>query len=112
MMSAERRCSDNSKLVRVRVDGSTNRLTTVLPRRAGTFDGAFADGFERPGRVEHGGDFVRRQRFDVEQVFALPGHSSARMLPISAVSATNYFRSKITASCPVNSSIPRARAVG
>ena len=37
MMSAERRCSDSSKLVRVRVDGSINRLMTVLPRRAGTF---------------------------------------------------------------------------
>src|ERR1017187_1757765 len=37
MMSAERRCSESSKLVRVRVEGSTNRLTTVLPRRAGTF---------------------------------------------------------------------------
>ena len=37
MISAERRCSASSKLIRVRVEGSTNRLTTVLPRRAGTF---------------------------------------------------------------------------
>jgi len=37
MMSAERRCSESSKLMRVRVEGSTKRLMTVLPRRAGTF---------------------------------------------------------------------------
>src|SRR6266404_6210059 len=37
IISAERRCSQSSKLIRVRVDGSTNRLMTVLPRNAGTF---------------------------------------------------------------------------
>src|SRR5438445_6191324 len=37
MISAESRCSDSSKLIRVRVEGSTKRLTTVLPRSAGTF---------------------------------------------------------------------------
>src|SRR5438445_7480552 len=37
IISAERRCSQSSKLIRVRVDGSTNRLMTVLPRKAGTF---------------------------------------------------------------------------
>ena len=37
MMSAESRCSESSKLVRVRVEGSTKRFTTVLPRSAGTF---------------------------------------------------------------------------
>ena len=36
-MSAESRCAASSKLMRVRVDGSTNKLTTVLPRSAGTF---------------------------------------------------------------------------
>src|SRR5471030_2117878 len=36
-MSAVNRCAASSKLMRVRVDGSMNRLTTVLPRRAGTF---------------------------------------------------------------------------
>src|ERR1035441_10165011 len=35
--SAESRCSESSKLVRVRVEGSINRFTTVLPRKAGTF---------------------------------------------------------------------------
>ena len=35
--SALRRRAANSKLMRVRVLGSTNRLTTVLPRNAGTF---------------------------------------------------------------------------
>ena len=37
MTSADNRCSASSKLMRVRVDGSTNRLITVLPRSAGTF---------------------------------------------------------------------------
>src|SRR5208283_4808073 len=37
MMSADRRCSESSKLMRVRVEGSMKRLTTVLPRSAGTF---------------------------------------------------------------------------
>ena len=37
MMSALNRMAASSKLVRVRVDGSTNKLTTVLPRNAGTF---------------------------------------------------------------------------
>src|SRR5271156_6544187 len=36
-MSAVNRCAASSKLMRVRVDGSMNRLTTVLPRNAGTF---------------------------------------------------------------------------
>ena len=37
MTSAVRRWAASSKLMRVRVEGSTKRLTTVLPRRAGTF---------------------------------------------------------------------------
>ena len=37
MTSAVSRRAASSKLIRVRVDGSMNRLTTVLPRRAGTF---------------------------------------------------------------------------
>src|SRR5450631_659306 len=36
-MSAVNRCAASSKLMRVRVDGSMKRLTTVLPRNAGTF---------------------------------------------------------------------------
>ena len=35
--SALRRSAANSKLMRVRVLGSTNKFTTVLPRSAGTF---------------------------------------------------------------------------
>ncbi len=35
--SAESRLAAISKLVRVRVDGSRNKLITVLPRRVGTF---------------------------------------------------------------------------
>ena len=37
MTSALNRLAANSKEVRVRVLGSKNKLTTVLPRRAGTF---------------------------------------------------------------------------
>src|SRR5207302_4687180 len=29
------------------------------------FYGSFADGFKRPRRVEHGGDFIGAERFDV-----------------------------------------------
>ena len=35
--SALNRCAASSKLIRVRVEGSIKRLTTVLPRKAGTF---------------------------------------------------------------------------
>src|SRR6266851_1309334 len=37
MTSAERRLAAISKVVRVRVDGSKNRLNTLLPRNSGTF---------------------------------------------------------------------------
>ena len=37
MTSALSRIAASSKLMRVRVDGSTNRFTTVRPLRAGTF---------------------------------------------------------------------------
>src|SRR3982751_5056486 len=37
MTSAERRLAAISKVVRVRVEGSKNRLKTLLPRRSGTF---------------------------------------------------------------------------
>src|SRR3954469_14383754 len=37
MTSAERRLAAISKVVRVRVEGSKNRLNTLLPRRIGTF---------------------------------------------------------------------------
>ena len=43
--------------MRVRVDGSMKRLTTVLPRKRRDFlDGAFADGFERARGIEHDRD--------------------------------------------------------
>ena len=62
MMSAESRCSESSKLVRVRVDGSTKRLTTVLPRkRRHLLDGALAHCLEGAGRVQHGEDFLDRE---------------------------------------------------
>src|SRR2546421_820892 len=37
MTSADRRLAAISKVVRVRVEGSKNRLKTLLPRRSGTF---------------------------------------------------------------------------
>ena len=37
MTSALNRIAASSKLIRVRVEGSMKRLTTVLPRSAGTF---------------------------------------------------------------------------
>src|ERR1017187_8024581 len=37
-------------------------------------DGALADRFESAGGVEHGDDFLNREGFDVEQMFALPAH--------------------------------------
>ena len=40
-------------------------------------DGALADGFEGAGGVEHRDDFLRREGFDVEQMFALPAHCSS-----------------------------------
>src|ERR1035441_5214848 len=36
-------------------------------QRRNFFDGAFANRLERPRRVEDGDNFVRRERFDVEQ---------------------------------------------
>src|SRR5208283_5987964 len=38
------------------------------------FDGAFADRLEGAGGVEHGGDFLNGEGFDVEQMFAMPAH--------------------------------------
>ena len=38
------------------------------------FDGALADGLEGAGGVEHGHDFLGGEGFDVEQMFAVPGH--------------------------------------
>jgi len=73
-MSAVKRCAASSKLMRVRVDGSMKRLTTVCRAARDFLDGAFADGFERLRRVEHGDDFISRERFDVEQMFFGPGH--------------------------------------
>ncbi len=37
-------------------------------------DGALADRLEGARGIEHGGDFLNRERFDVEQMFAIPAH--------------------------------------
>ena len=59
-VSALRRFSAISNDVRVRVLGSKNRLTTVLPRSAGTFlIGRDADFLHRLGGVEDERDFLR-----------------------------------------------------
>src|SRR3989442_10747771 len=71
MTSAVSRSAASSKLIRVRVDGSMNRLTTVFAAQSGHFlDGALADRLEHFRRVEHDGDFLRAQRFNIEQVLA------------------------------------------
>ena len=46
-------------------------------------DGALADGFEGARGVEHGDDFLRGERFDVEQMFAVPAHEVSRLTFIS-----------------------------
>ena len=43
-------------------------------QRRDFFDGALADGLEAARRVQHGDDFLRRERFDVEQMFFVPAH--------------------------------------
>ena len=37
-------------------------------------DGALADRFEGAGGVQHGGDFLSGEGFDVQQMFAMPAH--------------------------------------
>ena len=67
--SADRRLAAISNEVRVRVDGSRNRLMTVFPRSVGTFlIGRCVDLQEALAEVEDGLDVGRRQRLDAEQV--------------------------------------------
>ena len=68
-VSALSRFSAISNEVRVRVLGSKNRLTTVLPRSVGTFlIGRGADLLHRLGGVEDEHDLLGRQVGDAEQV--------------------------------------------
>ena len=70
-VSALSRFSAISNDVRVRVLGSKNRLTTVLPRSVGTFlIGRWPISFiaSAVSRIEH--DLVGRQVGDAEQVLA------------------------------------------
>ena len=68
-VSALSRFSAISNDVRVRVEGSKNRLTTVRPRSAGTFlIGPLRDLLHRLGGVEDEQDLLGRQLGDAEQV--------------------------------------------
>ena len=67
--SADRRFAAISNDVRVRVDGSKNRLMTVFPRSVGTFligRSAISRNRSLRSRMRH--DVGRRQRLDAEQV--------------------------------------------
>ena len=73
-MSAESRFSASSKEMRVRVLASKKRLTTVLPRSAGTFLIARVEiSFKVARGVEDLEDLARRQLLEAEQVLARPG---------------------------------------
>ncbi|GIT77912.1 MAG: hypothetical protein Ct9H300mP32_2940 [Verrucomicrobiota bacterium] len=61
--------------MRVRVDGSTNKFTTVRPRSAGTFLIVRSPTALKGRAVRGSADLVGVQRLDVEQVFAGPDHS-------------------------------------
>ena len=83
MISAESRFSAISKLFRVRVRFSKNRLTTSRLRRAGTILmlGPLADLLEGLGLVEEGGDVLGAEGLDAEEVavgedVAFGGHVS------------------------------------
>ena len=68
--SAESHFSAVSKEKRVRVEASKKRLTTMRPRRAGTFlIDALADRAHGLRRVEQKGDLVGSQGLDPEEVF-------------------------------------------
>lgn len=56
--------------------GLDEEVDDGLAAQGGNFlDGALADGFELPGGVEDGDDFVRRKGLDVEEVFTVPDHA-------------------------------------
>ncbi len=46
----------------------------LASKRGDLFDGALADCLESPRGIEHGDDLVRRERFNIQQMFARPAH--------------------------------------
>src|ERR1035437_1792167 len=55
--------------------GFDKQVDDGLAAQGGDFlDGALADGLERPRGIQHGGDFLNSEGFDVEQMFAMPAH--------------------------------------
>src|SRR5450830_187474 len=68
MTSADRRFEAISKVVRVRVEFSKNRLNTLLPRISGTFLTSVADADKGRRRVEDVVDDGLGQALDGEQV--------------------------------------------
>jgi len=69
-VSELRRLADSVKLVRVRVEGSKNRLTITLPFRSVRFVRLAL--VELLGRVEDDLDFLTRQVFEVKQMATSP----------------------------------------
>ena len=77
--SADSRFAAISNDVRVRVDGSRNRLMTVFPRRVGTFlIGRSAISRNRSLRSRRVTRSPRRQRLDAEQVTVSEGAHAGR----------------------------------
>ena len=88
-VSALSRFSAISNEVRVRVLGSKNRLTTVLPRSVGTFlIGRCADLAHRLGGVEDQVDLVARQVGDAEQILLHDSWISTSSRPSISVRCT------------------------
>ena len=84
MTSALRRMAASSKEVRVRVLGSTKKLTSVLPRkRRDLLDFARADLLEGVGRIENEIDFLRGELAQAEQVFACPAPRCSLLICVS-----------------------------
>ena len=80
-VSALSRFSAISNEVRVRVLGSKNRLTTVLPRSAGTFlIGRDADLLHRLRGVEDERDLLGVQVGDAEQILAAQRRDRRRVV--------------------------------
>ena len=82
--------------MRVRVEGSTNRLTTVLPRNAGTFlDRPLADRLEGARGVQHRQDLLGGERLDVQKMFSVPGHAAYSLLQRHFVRAALLLKARL-----------------
>ena len=74
IVSAPKRRAASEKLVRVRVEGSKNKLAQVRPDRIGIFCTQLAGRFlERDRAVENDVDLFGRQALDIQQMPPGPG---------------------------------------